>query len=263
MTKGQPVSKTDSPRTSPQRRWDYLSMPEIARLLEVSPSRIRQWVRGTEDLPAPFPAPDVSFRKTNGSVVPWWRETRRKELLAWRRRHLRSIASKFRGRPRNKWGSPRVYDDPASIAGIFVSQAPLDILNALAALSHAADALYLTESQFAVVGNATDLAALMRDCIPQDNAPHARLRAILERVTTARHAHVISDGGAINQFQFLLRRLGCAALINQFRDEEAAPTDAVPPDEVLDRARNGGLTPADLAKYPRYFIGGPGEEFAT
>jgi hypothetical protein len=160
-------------------------------------------------------------------------------------------------------GTTRV-SDAAAIAGIFVAQAPLDILNALAALSETADAAdtaCLTDNQFAVLCNATELVALMSAYIPQDNAPDARLRAILERVTNARHALVISDGGASNQFEFLLRRLGYDALIDQLPDDNAA--EAVPPDEMLDRARSGGLTPEDIARYPDYFISGPGREFAS
>lgn len=214
------MTETNPAGTQPQPRSDYMNMVDVARLLSVSHSRIRQWVHDEGSLPEPLPAPDETYQRSNGALVPWWRTTRSSELIAWHTRYQAWIAANYINRSRPRRGVPRTRG-VADVARLFLAEHPVPALMALATLAdtaHAGDRL--SKEQSSVAEQALELATLMADYIPEEDKPSDHLHRILRTITTSRHARVISDGGAANQLAFLLDRLGYRALTDHLAATE-------------------------------------------
>jgi hypothetical protein len=218
-------NKARKAHTQPTPREDYLNVPDVARLLHVSPSRVRQWVRGEEDLPEPIPHADATFQRHDDGTVHWWRVERAPELIAWRRRCQALSSAKFLNIRRSKRGAPRVrtLDD---IARAFLSQQPMAALGALAALGFfgLAPGHQMAVEESAVADQALALVSFIDDYMFADgvpgDAPNEDLTEVLSSVTTPRHVSVISQAGATNQLAYLLNRLGFTELTDRLHTVE-------------------------------------------
>lgn len=219
----------------------FLHLADVARLLEVSRSYVRQWVNGDSPLPEPFPVPDeVSTRGDKRHM--WWREARRDELVEWRQRHLAYLADQVRHRRRPTRGPRRrPADGLADIARTFLATDPVLAFQALAVIHCHGDDGALNPAQRAVAGRAYELACLVDEVVESDEA-RRWLGQIMQDVAPrqARSPHYL---GALAQFAFLLDKLGQDELGDRI-GRLCTADDADQRDEHADNGANGAAPPA-------------------
>lgn len=220
---------TNTPRR--RGRDGYLHLADVAELLEVLRSYVRQWVNGDRPLPEPFPVPDEVTTRGDKRLV-WWRESRRDELVEWRQRHLAYLADQVRHRRRPTRGPRRrPADGLADIAGTFLAADPVLAFQALAVIHCHGDDGALTPAQRAVAARAYELACMIDEVVESDEA-RRWVGRIMQDVAPrqARSPHYL---GAVARFAFLLDKLGQDELIDRI-GRLCAADDAHQRDEPAD-----------------------------
>ncbi len=217
----------------------YLHLADVADLLGVSRSYVRQWVKSYRPLPEPFPVPDEVTTRGDKRLM-WWREARRDELVGWRQRHLTYLADQVRHQRRPTRGPRRQPADAlADIARTFLQADPVVALQALALIHCHGDDGALNAEQRTVAARAYELACLVDEVVQSDEA-RGWLRQIMQDIAPqrARSPHYL---GALPRFAFLLAQLGQYELVDRIGRLGAAD-DAHQLSEYEDNARNDDTT---------------------